>query len=123
MHFCGCLLRLLLKTAELKTVAKGVTMKQSDVKLGAMYRVLPGLASHYSLCKVRQYGKVWVKVVAGRDTRRYGNLDIIKRYNPHQVVITIEKEPKKYDQVKVLIEDEILTMNGRSWRSIVEVNQ
>ena len=97
-------------------------MKQSDVKLETMYLVDPWRNGHYSLCKVRQYGQVWVKVVAGRDTRRYGNLDIIKRYNPNQVVITIEPEPST-DRIRVLIEGEILPMQGRAWRSMIEVEQ
>ena len=100
-------------------------MKQSDVKLETMYRVsqhsrVRGVG--FSLCKVRQYGQVWVKVVAGHDTRRYGNLDIIKRYNPNQVVVTIEPEPET-DRVMVLVDGEILPMQGRSWRSMVEVEQ
>ena len=52
----------------------------------------------------------------------YGNLDILKRYRPNQVVITIEEEPGT-DRFKVLVDGEILTMNGRSWRSMVEVEQ
>ena len=96
-------------------------MKQSDVKLETMYgvRLMRGL---YSLCKVRQYGQVLVKVVAGHDTRRYGNLDIIKRYHPNQVVITIEPDPGT-DRIRVLVDGEILPMQGRAWRSMVEVEQ
>tara|TARA_Y100000592_G_scaffold59294_1_gene92767 strand:- start:785 stop:1078 length:294 start_codon:yes stop_codon:yes gene_type:complete len=97
-------------------------MKQSDVKLGTMY-VVRKRDVPFSLCKVRQYGMLWVKVVAGRDTRRYGNLDILKRYHPDQVVITVEEETEDSSRFRVLVDGEILTMNGRSWRSMVEVEQ
>ena len=94
-------------------------MKQSDVKLGTMYGVRPGRVS-YSLCKVRQYGQVWVKVVAGHDTRRYGNLDIIERYHPNQVVLVVANDGAT-ECYQVLVGGEVLTMQGRSWRSMIEV--
>lgn len=102
-------------------------MKQSDVKLETMYRVSQHSRKRgagFSLCKVRQYGQLWVKVTSEHleNMYTYGNLDILKRYHPNQVVITIEEEPGT-DRFKVLVDGEILTMNGRSWRSMVEVEQ
>ena len=102
-------------------------MKQSDVKLGAMYRVIQHSRpswTGFSLCKVRHHSHLWVEVTSEHleNMYAYRDLGILKRYHPNQVVITIE-EGRGESRFKVLVDGEILTMDRMSWHSMVEVEQ
>lgn len=96
-------------------------MKQSDVKLEKMYKIDAHRSPRFSLCKVHQYGQTWVKVLNEDNWEQYGNLDIIKRYGT-QVVLVVANDGAT-ECYQVLVEGEVLTMQGRSWRSMVEVEQ
>lgn len=94
-------------------------MFQSDASIGKMYRVRPGIPGNRTFCKVKQYGRTWLKILKSDHDRRWGGADVLVRYPADQAVIALNKNAG--GQVEVLVGDQVLTLQGRSWRSIVEV--
>ena len=94
------------------------------MQLEKMYRVGPTVGEH-TLCKVRQYGQIWCKPMPGRITLGYSpgaGVVLIERYDANQVALVVANDGAT-ECYQVLVAGEVLTMHGRSWRSMVEVKQ
>ena len=114
--------------AELKAVAREVNMLARNVKLNTMYRLGDHRGPHVFLCKVKQYGQLWCKAMnPALQAAQFGMGEIVKHFGRNQVVLTLEREvlPDGYvsHRTRVLVDGEILTMHGHTWRSMVEVEQ
>ena len=96
-------------------------MFQSEASVGKMYRVRPGMPGNRTFCKVNQYGEISLKILKSDHDRRWGGADVLVRYPPDQAILALGRNHG--GQVEVLVGGEILTLQGRSWRSIVEVEQ
>ena len=94
-------------------------MFQSEASVGKMYRVRPGMPGNRTFCKVHQYGQTWLKILKSDHDRRWGGADVLVRYPPGQAILAMGRNDG--NQVEVLVGGENLTLQGRSWRSIVEV--
>mgnify|MGYP001257602055 FL=1 len=99
-------------------------MLQREVIVGHVYRVKPENSKTHTLCKVKQYGQIWCKAMSSGTllTASMSGQDLIKRYNPAQVALVVDDDGAT-ECWQVLVDGEVLTMHGRSWRSMEEVKQ
>tara|TARA_R100000655_G_C2990844_1_gene193102 strand:+ start:1312 stop:1608 length:297 start_codon:yes stop_codon:yes gene_type:complete len=98
-------------------------MLQREVIVGHAYRVKPGNSGTNTLCKVKQYGQIWCKAMSSGTllSASMSGQELIKQYDSTQVALVVDDGATECYQV--LVGGEVLTMHGRSWRSMVEVEQ
>ena len=98
-------------------------MLQADVETGKLYRICDERWYRASFCKIKMYGQTWCMPKAVNYEMMSGGSEIIKRYPFAQAVLVVEGPDPNSHRFKVLLGGEILTMHGRAWKSVIEVDE